>query len=87
MWHYGNLEWTETATSLLEAYQMYSDSLCGSCGQSAFHALEVGNTREFAADSVICLGCNVREVWQSQNEHPPKGTRLYVKNMMGGDDG
>jgi hypothetical protein len=75
--------WTWRARLLLEAFQMYEDSLCGSCAQSAFHTLDVGNTRAFTAETVTCLGCNVRETFQEQHPKPPKGLRLYVANRMG----
>lgn len=76
-------KWTWRAKLLLHAFQMYEDSLCGSCSQSAFHALDEGNARAFASATVTCWGCAVRETFQEQNQKPPKGTRLYVANRMG----
>lgn len=75
--------WTWRARLLLWAFQMYEDSLCGSCSQSAFHALDVGNARAYASATVTCWGCVVRESFQEQNQKPPKGLRLYVTNRMG----
>ena len=84
MWGCRN-KWTRKALLLLEAFQIYEDSLCGSCAQSAFHALDGMNTREFGVDTVTCLGCQVRASWHDQHgdEKRPLGEKLFVVNSMG----
>lgn len=83
MWDAMRDQWDHQALLLLEAFQIYSDSLCSGCGQPSIHALDVANTREFTADSVVCLGCNVRETWSEQNsESKVKGQKVYVVNAM-----
>lgn len=79
----GRRKWSQRARTLLLAFQMFEDSLCGSCAQSGFHALDVANTREFSVDVVTCLGCNVREVHQENNPKPSKGLKVFVVNRMG----
>jgi hypothetical protein len=70
---------------LLEAFSIYEDSLCGQCSQSSFHALDVANTRAFATDEAICLGCNVRANHEDQydGKKRPKGLKVFVVNRMG----
>lgn len=91
MWDPARSTWDAQALLLLHAFQFYDDSLCSGCGQSALHALEVRNTREFRIDTVTCLGCNVRETWDENNgKERTKGEKAYVINTMGeggGDDG
>jgi uncharacterized cysteine cluster protein YcgN (CxxCxxCC family) len=84
MWGRSN-RWSRKALLVLEAYQIYIDSLCGSCGQSAFHALDQMNTREFNIDAVLCLGCEVRErdADQSEDEKHQFGEKRFVVNTMG----
>jgi uncharacterized cysteine cluster protein YcgN (CxxCxxCC family) len=83
MWDHTRTEWDATALVMLEAFQQYSDSLCSGCAQSAFHALDIANTREFSVGTVTCLGCNVRETWQANHgDERTKGEKLYVKNGM-----
>lgn len=84
MWDETRTEWDTQALLMVEAFQTYNDSLCSSCAQSAIHALNVANTREFTVDTVVCLGCNVREIWQENNgKSLIKGEKLYVVNRMG----
>jgi len=84
MWG-GKNKWTRRAVLLLEAYQIYADSLCGSCGQSAFHASDHMNTPKFRLSETHCLGCECLERDQSQRdgERLPFGDRRYVLNTMG----
>ena len=84
MWG-GRNKWTSKAVRILEAYQIYVDSLCGSCGQSAFHAADQMNTPYYRIDEIHCLGCEVLEREQSQRdgERLPFGDRRYVQNLMG----
>lgn len=86
MWGHRN-KWTRRARLLLEAYQIYVDSLCGSCGQSAFHAGDQMNTPWYRIAETHCLGCEVLEREQSQRdgERLPFGDRRYVQNTMGAD--
>jgi uncharacterized cysteine cluster protein YcgN (CxxCxxCC family) len=84
MWDSAQTEWTDKALLMLEAFQLYDDSLCSGCGQSALHALDVGNTREYTVDTATCLGCNVRESWQANHgDERTKGEKVYVVNQMG----
>lgn len=83
----GKNRWTRRDLLITEAYQMYADSLCGACGQTAFHALDVANTRQFSVDTVTCLGCNVREIWaETHGDQRTKGEKVYVVNTMGEGD-
>ena len=84
MWGRSN-RWSRKALLVLEAYQIYKDSLCSSCGQSAFHALDQLNTRAYHMDSVSCLGCEVRErdADQNEDEKPAFGEKRFVVNTMG----
>lgn len=86
MWDAARTAWDTTALLLLEAFQHYSDSLCSSCGQSAFHALDVANTREYGVDNVTCLGCEViaRHHENRKDERKVLGEKTYVVNKMGG---
>ncbi len=84
MWG-GRNKWTRKAVLILEAYQSYADSLCGSCSQSAFHANDQMNTPHYRIAETHCLGCEVLEREQSQREGErlPFGDRRYVQNTMG----
>lgn len=87
MWDPKRTKWDRQALLLLHAFQLYDDSLCSGCAQSSVHALDVANTREFQADTVMCLGCNVRETWTDQHgKERMNGEKVYVINNMGGDD-
>lgn len=84
LWDLKRNTWDAQGLLMLEAYQQYVDSLCGECGQSGVHALNVANTREFTVDTVTCLGCNVREVYrENHGETRTKGLKVYVVNRMG----
>ena len=77
-------KWTAKAKLLLEAFQVYEDSLCGSCGQSGFHALDPLNTPYFDIETTVCLGCEVRETYQeNQGQDRVHGEKVYVVNDMG----
>lgn len=84
-------KWTKRDRLLLRAFRQYEDSLCGGCGQSSLHTLDVANTREFGVDTAVCLGCNVRETYtENHGDTKTKGLKLYVVNSMGqggADDG
>ena len=82
-------KWTAKAKLLLEAFQVYDDSLCGSCRQSAFHALNIANSREFGVDSVTCLGCEVLDAHKEnhKDDKPMAGERVFVVNTMGPTSG
>jgi uncharacterized cysteine cluster protein YcgN (CxxCxxCC family) len=84
MWDHTRNQWDRQALLILEAFEMYDTSLCGGCAQSSIHALDVANTREYTADTVNCLGCNVRETWIENNSDTRiKGQKVYVVNPMG----
>ena len=79
-------KWHARARLLLEAFQIYEDSLCSGCSQSSFHSLDVANTRAFTTDEAICLGCNVRATHEDQwgeGKKRPKGLKVFVVNRMG----
>ena len=78
--------WTRPAKTLLEAFQVYKDSLCGSCGHSGIHSMDIANSREFVADKAVCLGCQVREIYRDQHEDmlkTAKGLKIYAVSKMG----
>lgn len=80
----GDREWNDRADLAIVALEIYESSLCGSCGQSAFHAFDPRNSGEFEVkDDVVCLGCEVIE--SHGDEKRPAGTKTYVHNNMSDD--
>lgn len=78
--------WTPEAKMLLEAFQQYEDSLCGACGHSGIHSMRIENTREFVANTAVCLGCQARDIFQDQNQElikTAKGLKVYAVSNMG----
>ena len=50
------------------------------------HSLRIENTREFVADKAVCLGCQVQEIYQDQNQDmikSAKGLKIYAVSNMG----
>jgi len=78
-------KWHAKARLLLEAYDVYESSLCGTCSQSSFHALDIANSRAYETDEATCLGCSVRASHEEQyNEAKkrPRGLKVFVVNRM-----
>ena len=67
---------------LLEAFQVYEDSLCNECLQSAFDARNEAHIREYGVESVICYGCAIKEHVQKE-EKLDEGEKLFVVRTPG----
>lgn len=78
-------KWNRKARLVLHAFQIYEDSLCSKCGQSAFHALDQLNTRAYVLDSVVCLGCACMDTYQRDHgdDKQEPGEKVFVANSMG----
>lgn len=76
-------KWTQRARTLLLGFQMYEDSLCSGCGQSAFHALNVAHSRRYSVATETCLGCAARETYSKNHKSDVAGLKVFVENTMG----
>lgn len=50
------------------------------------HSMKIENTREFVADTAVCLGCQVAEIYRDQNSEmikTAKGLKIYAVSKMG----
>lgn len=81
MWGRKN-KWGKDALLLLEAFSIYEDSLCAGCYQSAFDAHNPMHIREYGVESVICLGCAIKEHVQQEEKLDP-GEKLFVVRTLG----
>jgi uncharacterized cysteine cluster protein YcgN (CxxCxxCC family) len=74
--------WTDRDLLLLEAFQIYEDSLCSGCGQSGFHVYEPRNTVKFDVETTVCVACESRETHQANHTDRVHGEKVYVVNDM-----
>lgn len=68
---------------ILEAFQIYEDSICGGCGQSSLHSMDDANAESFDIRTVTCHGC------AAIPEDPPKpnhGDQSFVVSRMSEDE-
>lgn len=84
MWFGGGRDWNDRAIVAVEALEIYESSLCHSCSQSAFHAVDPRNSGEFEVkDDVVCLGCEAIEM--HGDAKTPPGAKTYIHNSMSDD--
>ena len=81
MWGVGKPgRWREVDLVLAEALMLFESGVCKGCGQPLAHTTADDlDPRDFALDSVICVGC--KELKSDAAADPEPGELIFVKNL------